>query len=159
SITQPTPSASGQITISTNARITQGAFTAANSLVIRASAPASSVANLFPFRLSLSGQSRGLRTISSFNDSVVQVLGSGTQAINSQFLSSQIGPGPVRQIDFSSTFNVADGPGGESVSVNVWNNNTSAWDLIQTVTPGTSNTTVSRTFTTDFVPYVDGSNR
>ncbi len=159
SITQPTPSAAGQIKISTNLPINPGANTAANSLVIRASAPISSVANLFPFRLSLSGLSRGGRTISSFNDSVVQVLGNGTQAVNSQFLSSQIGPGPVRQIAFSSAFNVTDGPGGESVTVNVWNNNTSAWDLIQTVTPGSSNATVSRTFTTDFVPYLEASNR
>ncbi len=158
SITQPTATSSGQITISTNAIIAAGTNTAANTLVMRATAPRSSVTNLFPFRLSLSGVSRASRTINSFNDAVVQVLGNGTEAINSEFFSSTIGPGPVHRIDFVSDFNVTDGVGGEAVTVQVFNNNTSAWDPISTVTPGASNATLSRTFTTDYLPYVN-SNR
>jgi len=119
----------------------------------------SSVTNLYPFQLQLNGLSRGGRTVDSFNESVVQVLANGTEALNSQFLSTTIGPGPVRQIDFSTAFNVSDGVGGEAVTVNVWNNTTSAWDLVQTITPGTTNGTVSRSFTTDYLPYVDASRR
>ncbi len=159
SIVQPTATSSGQVTISTNARINAGTNTAANSLVIRATAPRSSATNLFPFRLSLSGLSRGGRTINSFNDSVVQVLGNGTEAINSEFFSATIGPGPVRQIDFTLDFNVVDGPGGEAIDVQVLNNNTSAWDTITTVTPGGSNATVSRAFKADFLPYVNEAHR
>jgi len=158
-IVQPTATTAGRIVISTNKAIAHMSVTPANSLVIRATAPRSSATSLYLFPLQLAGQSKGGRTIDSFNNSVVQVLGNGTEAINAQFQSAAIGSGPVRQIDFSATFNVTGGTGSESVSVNVWNNTRGAWDPIQTVTPGSTNTTVSRTFTSDFLPYVDALNR
>lgn len=157
-ITQPTATTDGQVTIQTNASIASGSATAPNTLVIRATAPASSVTNLFPFGLAISGTSAGGRSIASFNDSVVQVLGSGTEAINAELLSAAIS-NPVRQIVFTATMNITDGPGGESVIMQALNTSTSSWDTLATVTPGTTNTTTPFTFTADYATHVDGSRR
>jgi parallel beta-helix repeat protein len=159
SIVQPTATADGLIAIRTNQRIDQGSTTGANSLVIRATPPQSSATNLHPFRLSLSGRSRRGLPIDSFNDSVVQVLGNGSgTAISTEFLGAALAA-PVRAIEFRADFNVIQGNGTDPVNVQVFNRNTSQWETLSSVTPGSSNVTVTRTFGADFEPYVDATNR
>lgn len=159
-IVQPTATTNGSVTVTTNQRITRGSVTNAGTLVIRATPPASSPTNQYPFRLQLNGRSRGGRTINSFNDSIVQV---GTAApsttVNAEFASSSIGPGPVRQIDFSTDLSFINGAAGDTVRVQVLNLTTSLWEDVGTVAVSAANSTISRSFRSDFERYVNASNQ
>ena len=165
-IVQPTAVAPGSFSIQTNATITDGTSTAANSLRVSATSPAGTYGTtLFPFTFTLAGQSVGQTTgnwtghapIASQNQSIVPVTGNSANHVIDARLTSVALPGPVRQIDFRTDFNVTYGASGDQVKVNLWNVGTSAWDTIATVTPSTLNSTVTRSFTTDFEPYVDAT--
>lgn len=159
SITAPSGGSDWTVTIRTNAAIAPGASTPAGSLVLQGTPPASSVTNLYPVRLALSGVSAGGRTISSYNDSVVQVLQSNIDAINVELLSTAM-PAPIRTIDFTATLNMIDGLGTETVTVQALNTQTSTWDTLATLTPGTSNTTTTPyAFGAAYATHIDASRR
>jgi parallel beta-helix repeat protein len=157
-VTEATPYADGQVQVRTIVPIS-GTTTPLTSLLVQATLPTSSSPNLFPVTLSLSGSSNDGWPIASVNQAVVRVAASGTDAVIAEFRSATIGPGPVRQIDFRTDFNIADGSGSDAVRVEVFNNLTGMWEVISTVVPTASNVTVTRTFGADFEPYVDASNR
>jgi parallel beta-helix repeat protein len=158
SITQPSPTSPGQVLVRTTAAISN-TVTAAAALTIQATVPVSSSPNLFPVTFSFNGVSGDGFPVISVNEAFVRIAAGGSDAVRVEFLSLPIGPGPVRQIDFRTDFNIVNGSGSDPVTVEVFNNLTSTWDLISTVVPGASNSTAARSFTTDFERYVDGTNR
>lgn len=161
SIVQPTSTTNGSFTVVSNKDIKDGSSTPAGSLVIGATAPTLTSTNLFPFAINLDGLSNGgsPQPVRSKNDGVVQVLGTGIVGVNTEFRSATIGSGPVRQLDFRADFNVVTPALTQTVNVDVFNNLTSSWTNITSLTVGSTNVTVTKTFTSDFEPYLDGSNR
>lgn len=167
-IVQPTALTAGSVSIttlnSTSGQIDHGTSSPANTLVIRATAPAGSYASsLFPFTFQLNGTTQGTGTevgpVASKNESIVRVTSATTAGVNTEFLSPVLTVLPVRQIDFSAAFNATSGSGSDVVSLDVFNPTTSAWTNIGSATPTALNSTLTRTFTTDFEQFVNASHQ
>jgi hypothetical protein len=159
--TQPTLFASGSAKITTSASIARGASTAVNSLALRATTPVNTFTNsVFPFDMSLAGFALdGVGPIASINESIVKVTTGVTAGpINAEFKSSPLAT-PVRQIDFVAYVNVTGGTGSDSLNVDVYNNSSASWTTISTITPTAAFAPVTRSFTSDFEPYLDGSSQ
>jgi hypothetical protein len=160
-ITQPTATTAGQVSITTSAAITRGTSTAANSLVLRATSPAGVyLTSLFPFTFQLNGRSADttLAPITSKNESVVRIVQASAAGANVEFLTPALSA-PVRQIDLFAAANVGYGLGTETLSFDVYDFTASSWTNVGSATPGAVDATFSRTFTSDFARYVDGTNR
>jgi len=155
-IVQPTSATDGSVSVTTNAVITRGTSTAANSLVVRATTPPGSyTTSEFPFTFNLNGTAAdGAGPVKGKNESVVRVTGSGATTINAEFYSPALAS-PVRQIDFRTDVAVTGGTGSDSLNVDVYNNTSSSWTTLATITPTTSYQAVTHTFTSDFEPYVN----
>lgn len=162
-ITQPTATTAGQVSITTNAAITRGTSTGANSLVLRATSPAGVyLTSLFPFTFQLNGKSADTSgspaPITSKNESVVRIVQATAAGANVEFLTPTL-TAPVRQIDLLAAANVTYGLGSESVSFDVYDFMSSSWTNVGSATPGAADAIFTRTFTSDFERYVDASNR
>jgi parallel beta-helix repeat protein len=165
-ITQPTATTDGLVVLTTNAAITKG--TSAPDVQIRATPPVSYADSVFNVQMRLNGFDTSAcaggtcpHPITSVCDGVLQVVPPTRAGIQVEFLTPALtASAPVRQADFEVDYNSVNGAGTESYSVDVFNVSTGLWETIATNVPGTSNTTVTKSFAGATVyNYLDASER
>ena len=161
-ITQPTASAAGSVVATTAQAIVRGTSTPASSFVIQATPPAATDATnltgLYTFTMSLNGLTQGDGNSADDGQVLGQTIGvvQVVNGVNVQFLSPSLSAGPIRQINLQTYFNVNNGLGTavESVELDVYNWSTSAWEVVGTVTPGPTNTLLSKSFGSTYLNYL-----
>jgi hypothetical protein len=163
-ITQPTATTAGSVVVTTAQAIVRNTSTPASSFVIQTTPPtatdATNLTGLYTFTMSLNGLTQGDGNprndgqVLGQTAGVVQVV----NPVNVQFLSPDLTAGPIRQINLQTYFNVNNGLGTavESVELDVYNRSTSAWEVVGTATPGSTNTLLSKSFGSTYLNYLSG---
>ncbi|MGC8722963.1 MAG: right-handed parallel beta-helix repeat-containing protein [Acidobacteriota bacterium] len=160
-IVQPTATSSGSVSATTKRVLSTGSSTPANSFVIQATPPSATdttnLTGLYTFAMTLNGGAQGDNSpIQGTTQGIVQV----SNAVDVRFLSPAFTlSSPLRQLALRTDFNVLSGAETEAVAVQVYNVATASWQLLSTVTPGATNTTVTYSFGANFSSYLNSSNQ
>lgn len=159
-IVQPTATTDGSVTATTRQVLARNQSTPANSFVITATAPGPLSANavsLHPFRMALSGSTRGdvNALVLSFTEATVQVVNTA----QASFRSPTLDVGGIRELVFTGVFGVGSHAQSEQVTVEALQP-PSTWVSLGTFTPGASFSTAALTVPGNLVStYLDGLGR
>lgn len=147
------------ITVSTNATIQKGSST--GDVVITATPPVVYTKSTFQAKASLTGHDTSgvpagghpIRSVCDGGGTILPVQGGGgPPVLNVEFLSPRLNAGasnaPVEQVDFRADFNIINNAGPISVAAEAYNFAANSWLAINgtPVTPGSSNVTITQTF-------------
>ena len=167
SISPPTSSTDGSVTIVTTANITSGSSTP--DVQLRMTPPPVAVRSVFQMKASLDGFDTAggptgphhIRTVCDGGGVIVPSVGGG--ALNVEFLSPRLNvsatSAPAELIDLRTDFNIINNAAGDTIRVDVWNVTNSAWDTLAPtpVVPGSTDYTLTKTLLP--VDYLDASSR
>jgi len=159
-IVQPTATTDGSVTATTRRILARNQSTPANSFVIAATAPgplSPNAVSLHPFRMSLSGSTRGDANalVRSFTEGTVQVV----NTVQASFRSPALDVGGIRELVFTGVFGIGSHAQSEQVTVEALQP-PSTWVSLGTFAPGASFATASLTVPGNVVStYLDGLGR
>lgn len=149
-------------TLNSNAGII-GKGTTTPEFVFRGTPPIAYADSVYSMRLRLNGTdtSNQRHPVRSVCDGVLQVSPQARAGINVEFLSPPLTTAaPIRSAELQVALNSVNGLGNETYSLDVYNFATNSWDVGTVVTPSSSNTTLSQSFTSANIDsYLNGSDQ